>query len=600
MKKYLNNIFIRSIVMPSIFSLFLLTISTFIQQKSIVKVFNFYLDHSKTTVLTFLIILSLIYILHAIFNSLYFSSITVLIITVFISIVNEVKKAFLDIVLTVWDVFQVHQALLIAPSAIGVFNIILIVFGILLLLIAFIWIGIKYKPHFKWKYKSVRVFVAIISILFLFSLGNYRQDPYNTYFNKIGISNQTWNINKAVNEQGIILNLVLNTALLKVNQPTNYSENKVRTLATEFAKKETKVSDIKPNIIVIMSESFFDVNKLGVFEEDADYLPNIRENQIGELTVSQIGGGTANVEFEVLTSMSMNAYERGITPYNQFIRREIPTLPSYLKTLGYETAGFHTHYSSFYNRGTNYPLLGFDDILFRNDITEPDLNGHSISDKQMTDLIINQIEGKDSPQFVFTLTMQNHLPYTYEREGEIATSVELSEANYNPLETYSLGIQESDKQFARLMKYIDESDQPTVVYFFGDHLPVIGNNYGIYLESKYISTGNSADWTEEELKKMHATPLASYSNFDIERDDFQQISSNYLATYILDELNLNNSTYPLYNYINDLKEEYPIYSTNFSIDKNGEFIRGKVINEFQDNYDLLQYDILLGKQYSLE
>lgn len=601
-KKLIQYQLINYILIPIVSSFLLLFITLWIKEQSYDATLTFLSENQEIAKLTFLILLALLYIFYTLFNNLYFSIVIVAVLTLLLSIINEIKLAFLDIALSISDVYQLKQAILIAPNSIGVMNFILAIVGTIIILGLLIWFGIKFKLQAKWKFKTLRIIVLALCLFFLYAVINHNEEPYNKYFQKLGIENQRWNITKAVKQQGILLNLTLNAKMLVAEKPEGYAKNTVQEIAKEFTSEKTPVTDNKPNIIIMMSEAFYDVNKLNVIKDGVDYIPNIRKNQIGEVFVSQYGGGTANVEFEVITSMSMAAYENGTTPYNQYIRKEIPTLPRYLKSLGYETSGFHTHSSAFYNRKSNYSLFGFDNILFKEDLKKPEYSGYYVSDKTMTDLIINQLDSStDKPQFVFALTMQNHLPYTKNRKGEIETKVDLSKESYNNLKNYTLGIHESDKQFLRLMEYINNSERPTVVYFFGDHLPNLGNNYGAYLESGYIIVNSSYSWSDDETKRMFATPLISYSNFPIERkESFNRVSANYIAVQILNELNLNDHSYPLYNFVEKLHEQYPIYTARYFENSQGKFQKGKVTDDWSKKYEMLQYDILLGKEYSLK
>lgn len=600
-KLWQSNI-IHFIVIPIITAVILFSIVMLFQLRSVGSVYSFFIGSTKISALTILIIAALIYLFYAIFNSLYFSTILIATIVLLIGIVNEIKKAFLDVAVTVWDIYQIKQGFLIAPDALGTLKFTLAITLTIILLGLLIWVGIKFKFHFKIKFKSIRIIVTILSIFFLYAVLNHREEPFNKYFSAFDDKANKFDITKAANKQGIILNLFLNFSLLNAEKPEGYSKETIQKIVDEVSSGKTDISETKPDIIVFMSEAFYDVHKLNVFKDDVDYLPTVRKNQLGELFVSEFGGRTSNIEFEFLMSMSMAAYEKGISPYNQYIRREVPTLPSYLKSLGYETSGFHTHFGTFYNRKANYKYLGFDNILFREDMENLEFSGKYVSDKYMTDLVIDQLDSsQDKPQFIFALTMQNHLPYTKDREGDIETKVKLSEENHRLLKNYTLGINESDEQFLRLFEYIQQRERPTVVYLFGDHLPNISNHFTVYRETKYISTGYSVDWNDEEIQKMFATPLASFSNFPINRDrDFYKISPNYLALQILNELNLNDHSYPLYNFIEKLREEYPVYNSIYSFDKNGRFQKGKVTNEWSKKYEMLQYDILLGKRYALQ
>ena len=88
----------------------------------------------------------------------------------------------------------------------------------------------------------------------------------------------------------------------------------------------------------------------------------------GELYVSVKGGNTANTEFEFLTGSTMQFLPTGSTPYQAYVKRELPSLASYLKQYGYETLACHFASGSNWNRDQVYPLLGFDTFLTDTDV----------------------------------------------------------------------------------------------------------------------------------------------------------------------------------------------------------------------------------------
>ena len=60
----------------------------------------------------------------------------------------------------------------------------------------------------------------------------------------------------------------------------------------------------------------------------------------------------------------------GSTPYQAYVKRELPSLASYLKQYGYETLACHFASGSNWNRDQVYPLLGFDTFLTDTDVGE--------------------------------------------------------------------------------------------------------------------------------------------------------------------------------------------------------------------------------------
>ena len=49
--------------------------------------------------------------------------------------------------------------------------------------------------------------------------------------------------------------------------------------------------------------------------------------------------------FEFLTGNSMAFLPQGSIPYQQYITKELPALPAYLASLGYETVATHPYYA---------------------------------------------------------------------------------------------------------------------------------------------------------------------------------------------------------------------------------------------------------------
>ena len=138
---------------------------------------------------------------------------------------------------------------------------------------------------------------------------------------------------------------------ISVDKPSGYSaENAKKLLAsydTGSQEADGTPSDNaqKPNIIVIMNEAFSDPSVLGDFTTNEDYMPFVHslldgaDNTIsGHLNVSVKGGNTANTEFEYLTGASMAFLPYGSIPYQQYVKKETPSMASYLSSLGWAVA----------------------------------------------------------------------------------------------------------------------------------------------------------------------------------------------------------------------------------------------------------------------
>ena len=171
---------------------------------------------------------------------------------------------------------------------------------------------------------------------------------------------------------GMAVTFAMDLAYVTVEKPSGYDAAKEQAVLESYTEQEDDAdsSDKKeelPNIIVVMNESFSDLNVLGDFTTNEDYMPylhslqNGAENTVtGYLNVSVCGGNTANTEFEFLTGNSMAFLPQGSIPYQQYITKELPALPAYLASLGYETVATHPYYADGWDRDKVYPQQGPD------------------------------------------------------------------------------------------------------------------------------------------------------------------------------------------------------------------------------------------------
>ena len=125
----------------------------------------------------------------------------------------------------------------------------------------------------------------------------------------------------------------------------------------------------KPDIIVIMNESYADLSVIGHFDTNQDYMPYVNsligsENVIqGNCYVSTIGTGTSNTEYEFLTGNSMAFLPYGSNAYQRYIDHDTYSLISTLKNDGYTAEVMHPYYKEDWNRPAVYEDFGFDSFI---------------------------------------------------------------------------------------------------------------------------------------------------------------------------------------------------------------------------------------------
>lgn len=359
---------------------------------------------------------------------------------------------------------------------------------------------------------------------------------------------------------GMAVTFAMDLAYVVVDKPKGYSSKEAEEILIGYESEEDK-ADIKelPNIIVIMDESFSDLEVLGDLDTNEDYMPFMHRMQkgadntiTGYAQVSVCGGNTANSEFEFLTGNTMAFLPSGSIPYQQYIKKEIPALPDYLKKLGYTTYAQHPYLEKGWNRNKVYPLLGFDHIDFLPDYTEKSCVRKYVSDLSDMQHIINTFEKKETgkPMFLFNITMQNHGGYD-DDYTDLKMDIH-SGYNSRQLDRYLSLIHLSDQALEYLIDYFSKVDEKTVIVFFGDHQPSDA-------VTSPVEKNNPKDGQQEDDQtKRYQVPYLVWANYEINGGVEKDTSLNYLAAQVLKAAGVPTDRYQ--NYLLKLSEKYPVIS----------------------------------------
>ena len=195
-------------------------------------------------------------------------------------------------------------------------------------------------------------------------------------------------------------------------------------------------------------------------------------------------------------------------------------------------------------------------------------------------------------KFIMTATGQNHFPYDGKRYDYYDIDViesEYDEESTNILKNYAQGVYDADKELNNLYQKIQKLDVPTIIVFFGDHLPytVASDGNDSYTNSDYFNTENK----QLNTLRKYTTKAVILSNYDIDMDDFDYLNSNYLGAYVLNKLDLEISSY--FKFIDETRETVPVFDRN-SILINNEVISIETMDEkykkVLDNYKCVQHN----------
>ena len=352
-----------------------------------------------------------------------------------------------------------------------------------------------------------------------------------------------------------------------ISEPNGYTKKAMAKIDKDGELNQTatsRSSDELPNIIVVQLESYFDVANAEFFTTSEDACPNLhnlyQNYSNGYFKVPSVGAGTANTEFEVLTGMNLRYFGPGEYPYKTYSKKH-PTesAATALASLGYGTHALHDNTGNFYSRANVFNNMGFDTFTSKEfmNVLQTTENGWA-KDEILTHHIMEAMDTTKQEDFVFTVSVQGHGNYP---ETQVIENPKIQvegiedEALKNKWEYYVNQVYEMDQFVGDLIKAVEERNEPSVVVFYGDHLPTMGLK-AEDLKSRYLYNTNYVIWDNIGLQK-HDKNIPAYQ----------------LMSEVLNRLDIHSGT--VFNYHQQRKGT----------------------KNYLSDLELLQYDILYGKQY---
>lgn len=389
----------------------------------------------------------------------------------------------------------------------------------------------------------------------------------------------------------------LNTRLFNTE---NIPEPTIKALYTPFSTTPPVLkAEQQPNIIMIMSEAHWDARQLGK-SIPQNITPTLDRYQTSSLLSPSFGGGTANVEFEVLTSLNIYLNHNELM-YVSKLKRPTYSLATYLNSLGYDTTAMHNSGKFFYNRNSVYQNLGFNRFTSLENMTSAQDRAKYINqagwanDDLLYQSIRNQLKHTEQPQFIYAITVENHFNYNDDRYGKDHFKIdqpELRDSSKRQLNTYLTGLQRADQHVEKLLQDLKQQERPTIVIFFGDHLPNLGQ---VYDDFHFFTSAQEK--AEKKDVKFFSTPLAVWSNYPIDRKLFTQsnIPAHFLAPKVLTAAQLPLP--PYYQFIQEVNACYSaIHQTGVELNPKCKHPHPQLLNQYKD----LNMDVLNGKNYSYQ
>ena len=417
----------------------------------------------------------------------------------------------------------------------------------------------------------------------------------------IGIYTQQWR----TQQNGFLLNFTTAIRYSFVSEPDGYDADKVAQTARSYRSQSvTDAGELPENLIFIMNESFADLTaafpNLELSEDPLAFYHSLTENTVKGTMISPVtGGGTANVEFEYLTGDSLAFLPSSTVAYQLYLYDGCPSLVSQAKDLGYHTIAFHPYLSSGWNRTSVYPWLGFDEVHFQEDVQDPQYIRNYVSDLSDYEQLFRWTEESDGPTMIFNVTMQNHSGYSQgwnNLSGDVTVTGGAKPSSITT-QYFSL-MKESDQAIQALVEHYSQVDEKTLIVFFGDHQPPLGNTFFETLYGKKLDERDP-----EEVQQAYETPFFIWANYDIPEQDDLRISSNYLGVLAAEVAGL-----PLTGYqqlLSRLMDVLPVAGTAGFVTAEGdvyqqaEELPEDILTRYRD-YEITAYNHLFDEKHHPE
>jgi len=482
-----------------------------------------------------------------------------------------------------------------------------------------------------------RVLAPVLSICLMVSYATGLSTPdsrVRQLANKVGYVPRLWDVMEDSQYAGATTTFLSLMNVKAMDEEPGYNEQAMKTIARRYEQAATRINKERTStltdntVIMVLSESFSDPNRVPGVHFNTDPMPFIRS--LGDVTTAGLmlspgyGGGTANIEFQQMTGLSMaNFSDTMLSPYQQLV----PTRPKmysfnqmWNQACGSTSCsvGFHPFLQSFYLRGVNYKKFGFSHLYTLD--SDPKIkyagtyhgavaDSTSVTDERAYKNVVEEVRANtsgDKPaQYIELVTMQNHSPYPdlYGSENEFHAANDSQGVPGNEMgvhSEYAKGVQRTDEATEQFLNDLDAIYKPITAVFYGHHLPGIyttasqdkKNELALH-ETNYFIWSNAAS-KSHDTKLPEADAAYTSSNFFMAQAA-QQLDSKispYLA--LLDEL---HAAVPAISRMGSWSSDgSPTY-----LNSKGEPIDPKSLSaeakQLLDDYRMVQYDMTVGENY---
>lgn len=416
----------------------------------------------------------------------------------------------------------------------------------------------------SWPARGVRVAAcaaAVWAVLYIGYFGPAPLKPKATY---------GWAWQETYYKYGYLAGTIEAASLMAdpILEPEGYTDDAAREAAAlvsgQYAGMAT-AENAYPDIVLILSESFYDFDLVTDLQADTDVRPvteNLQNAVLGHTVSPHVGGGTNSSEYEMLSSNSLMLMP-SITPFNWLNLYGANSLVSYTKDLGYATLAAHPYTNSNYRRDSAWRALGFDETHFEGDFPTKEYYGdrpYQTDSATYRDFqALYEAMPADQPRFAFLVSIQTHGDYDMNDASLDIVHAATDYGEYDELmDEYLSCVKMSDAAVQELLDYFTELYETTgrrvVVAMAGDHAP----SFVDHVADKSIAPQNELQILER------STPFFIWANYPLEHiddavsevDPLNRMDMVMLAPTIAQQAGLPLS--PFYQYLLEMKQVTPV------------------------------------------
>lgn len=458
-------------------------------------------------------------------------------------------------------------------------------------------------PQFGMAFFVVRVTLVAVVVLALSYVSTFNApgNKLRAAYEANGAFWTFWYQDLNYETNGFIGGALYNLNVPAMETPPEYDREEMHRLTQKYSVVAAEMNSDRTadgmddvNVVFVLSEAFSDPTRLEGITASEDPIPYTRDLMMrttsGQMLAHLFGGGTANMEFEALTGMSLREFAPQMnTPYQMLVPKfdEFPSVVGYLRSRGHRAIAVHPYMTSMYKRESVYPTLGFEEFISAETMLSKSKleNSHFIADESAFQEVEHQIKSSSEPLLINLVTMQNHWPMAGSYADPIPVAGTKNKEEREQSAGFARGLKYTDEAIEQFIKAIDSSPEKTIVVLYGDHLPAVWSE---------------ATQEENGPRTMRETPFFIYSNFSTDNEKLPTTSPIHFMNHVFKAADA--AIPPYYALLAELETQIPAMEHGIMINANNQEISEDQLSDrarqVLRDYRLVQYDLSVGKRYS--